>query len=90
MQLVRMLSGEVVEVHDYVAEQMILRGEAVALSINAENQGGVCATVGIELATLEPKTEQARIKYERTPKSRSDEVQTWLGSLFKRNQASNQ
>ncbi len=57
---------------------------------NAENHGGVCATTGIEMAMLEPKTEQARIKYERTPKSRSDEVQTWLGSLFKRNQASNQ
>ena len=52
--------------------------------------GGVCATRGIEMAMIEPKTERARIKYERTPKSRSDEVKTWLESLFQRNRASNQ
>ena len=88
MQLVRMLSGEVVEVHDYVAEQMVLRGEAVR--IDDDGQCSRCVAVDIEMATLEPKTEQARIKYERTPKSRSDEVKTWLASLYKRNQSQSQ
>jgi len=86
MQLVRMLSGEVVEVHDYVAEQMVLRGETEKIDVQNVN----AATQAVEMATLEPKTEQARIKYERTPKSRSDEVKTWLESLFKHNQAQSQ
>ena len=86
MQLVRMLSGEVVEVHDYVAEQMVLRGEAEKVDVQNVN----AATQAVEMATLEPKTEQARIKYERTPKSRSDEVKTWLESLFKHNQVQSQ
>jgi hypothetical protein len=81
-----MLSGEVVEVHDYVAEQMVLRGEAEKIDVQNVN----ATTQTIEMATLEPKTEQARIKYERTPKSRSDEVKTWLESLFKHNQAQSQ
>ena len=86
--LVQMLSGHIVDVFPDVADAIVRRGEGAI--INAENHGGVCATTAIEMAMIEPNTEQARIKYERTPKSRSDEVQTWLGSLFKRNQASNQ
>ena len=84
MTLLRLLSGEFVEVHDFVAEGMILRGEAIKI----DN----CCTAphSVETATLEPKTEQARIKYERTPKSRSDEVKTWLESLYKRNQSQSQ
>ena len=76
--LVRQLNGEIANVYDYVGEAMILRGEA-------ERIDGVKATVAIETATVEPTTEQAVLKYERTPKSRSEEVSKWLESLYRRN-----
>ena len=96
--LVQMLSGHIVDVFPDAADAVIARGEGKKVVpdwdentvMRVENHGGVCATTDIEMAMLEPKTERARIKYERTPKSRSDELKTWLESLFQRNRASNQ
>ena len=100
--LVQMLSGHIVDVFPDVADAIVRRGEGTKLAdggfVDTGDKttvgdvlfGGVCAATTIEMAMIEPNTEQARIKYERTPKSRSYEVKTWLESLFKRNQASNQ
>ncbi len=76
--LVRMLNGEYANVYDEVGEAMILRGEAKRIDVANKS-------VAVETTTLEPKMETAVLKFERTPKSRSEDVQQWLNTLFKRN-----
>lgn len=75
--LVRMKSGCIEELHDFVGERFIAEGRADRLSpqneeliLKAEELGGPTASAGIEVAMLEQKTERARIKFVRTPRSR--------------------
>jgi hypothetical protein len=73
--LVRMKTGCVEDVHDFVGERLIREGRATRvpskkeLILQAENAGGPAATVGIEMATLEPKAECAVVRFVRGPKS---------------------
>jgi hypothetical protein len=73
--LVQMKNGNVEDLYDHVAKSFIQRGLAVAITpegqiLKAEEQGVPVATVGIEVAMLEPKQEHAVVKYIRTLRSR--------------------
>ena len=72
--LVRMKNGNVEDLYDEVAKRFILQGIAEPLQeaaiINAENNGCAAATVGVEMAVLEPKAEHAVVRFFRTLRSR--------------------
>lgn len=73
--LVRMKTGDIENLLDDVAKAFILQGRAEPLVkdaavLIAENHGGAAATVGIEMAVVEPKVEHAVVKFFRTLRSR--------------------
>lgn len=75
--LVRMRSGNVENLFDYIARQYIRLGRATEYKplseqaiLHAEAQGGPSACTGIELAIHEPQTERAVLPYARTARSR--------------------
>jgi hypothetical protein len=68
--LVRMKNGNIEDLYDDVALRFIANGLAERLVLKAEDAGGPAATVGIEMAMLEPKPERAVVKYFRTVRSR--------------------
>lgn len=63
-------SGCIEDVHDFAGEAMCLDGRAERIVLNAENAGGPAATVGIEMAMLEPQQEHAVVEFVRTRRSR--------------------
>ncbi len=74
--IIKMRSGNTEEVYDFVGRDMIARGIAEEVKIDdstdalkAEEQGGPAATIGIEMATLEPKQENAVVRFVRTARS---------------------
>jgi hypothetical protein len=69
-------SGIVENVYDYVGDSLCKQGKATRYTENeqailhAEEQGGPAATLGVEFAIREPRTERAVLKYVRMPRSR--------------------
>ena len=64
--LVRMLNGSIKDLYDVSALELIRQGIAEKVILKVEDQGGPAATVGIELAMLEPKQEEhAALNYKR-------------------------
>jgi hypothetical protein len=77
--LVQMKNGNVEEVTAEAAAMLIRQGRAErihseesyeAMTLSAESHGGPAACVGIEMATLEPKSEHAVVRFVRTARSK--------------------